>query len=131
FEAEVADTTSPRGNDPTDRPEVRTVGMLLVEVANDVRRDADEGTKCRCRLDAVLPAVPGSPEHHRHLLEVVHIEAPGIVAELGATPTGTEGIRAEQAFEFLRKRRLRHPAVPYAQQLDLAPERRLLAFAER
>src|SRR5687768_1572970 len=83
LEPQVADSPAPRSDDPADGAEVGPFHVLLVEAAHDVWRHADEGAQRVRRLDAVLAPVPRRAEHHRHLLEVVHEELPGILAELG------------------------------------------------
>src|SRR6187402_2411153 len=70
FKSQIADAASPRCQDPTDRPEIGAVGMLLIEAANHVGRDADERAQRRRRPDAVFAPVPGTAEHQRDLLEV-------------------------------------------------------------
>ena len=48
---EVPDPSAPGGDHPTDGAEVRAVDMLLVETADDVGRDTDEGAEGRRGLD--------------------------------------------------------------------------------
>ena len=74
LEPQVADAAAPRRDDAADGAEVGAVGVLLVEPADDVRRDADERAQRRRRLDAVLAAVPRAAEDQRDLLEVVDEE---------------------------------------------------------
>src|SRR5688500_9974495 len=43
FEAQIADSTTPRSDNPADRPEVAAVGVFLIESPDDIRRNADKG----------------------------------------------------------------------------------------
>src|SRR4051794_19701238 len=71
FETQIADAAAPRRQHPADGAEIAAVGVLLIETANHVRRDPDEGPQRRRRLDAVLAPVPGAAEHQRDLLEII------------------------------------------------------------
>src|SRR5437899_624156 len=71
LEPQIADAAAPRRDDAADRAEIGAVGVLLVEPADHVRRDADEGTQRRRRLDAVLASVPRAAEGEGDLLEAV------------------------------------------------------------
>ena len=75
LEAQIADAAAPRRDHAADRAEVGAVGVLLIEPADDVGRDADEGAQRRRRLDAVLAAVPRGAEDDRDLPEIVDEEA--------------------------------------------------------
>src|SRR3990167_6330182 len=65
FEPQVTDPAAPGCDDAPDGPEVSSIGVFLVETPDHLGGHPDEGTKRRCRLDAVLPAVPRAPEDKR------------------------------------------------------------------
>src|SRR5689334_20149221 len=71
LEAEIADAAAPRRDDAADGAEVRAVGVLLVQPADDVGRDSDERAQRRRAANGVLAAVPGAAEHQRDLFEVI------------------------------------------------------------
>src|SRR4029077_17378479 len=102
-----------------------SVGVLLIEPADDVRRNLDERPQRRRRLDAVLAAVPPPTEDQRDLLEVVHEELPDFFMEIGGP--ASKSVRREQLLELLCQRGLRHAAPADAEQLDLVVERRIFA----
>src|SRR3954451_10414274 len=58
FEPHVADAAAPRGDGAADGPEIRSLGVVLIQPANDVGRHAYERPQRRGGLDAVLAAVP-------------------------------------------------------------------------
>src|SRR5687767_2850910 len=95
FEAQVPDPAAPGRDDAADRPEVSPIGVLLVEPPDDIGSDADEGPQCRCRPDAVLPAVPGSAEDEGDLLEVVHEELLGVLVNVGSA-ANRDDVHGEQ-----------------------------------
>ena len=105
--------------------------MLLIEAANHVGRDADEGAERRGRLDAVLAAVPRAAEHERDLLEVVHEELLRLFVESSADRGPPNASRGEQLLQLLRERRLRDAPAADAEQLDLVVQRRVLAIVQR
>src|SRR6516225_8181654 len=74
LEPQVADAPAPRRDRAADRPEVGPIGVLLVQPADDVRSNANESAQRLSAANAVLPAVPGSAEDERDLLEVVDEE---------------------------------------------------------
>src|SRR6188768_2583150 len=84
FEAERADAAAPRRDHAANRAEVGATGVLLVDLLQHVRRDADERAEGGRRLDAVLAAVPRRFEDARDLLEVVDEELLRLLAEFGA-----------------------------------------------
>jgi hypothetical protein len=84
LEAQRADTPAPRRDDAANRAIVRTVGVMLIDLLDHVRRDADERAQRGGRLDAVLPAVPRRLEDACDLLEVVDEELLGFFSELFA-----------------------------------------------
>src|SRR5438034_1490151 len=47
LEAQVADAAAPRRNDTADRTEITAIGVLLIQTADDVRRDSYERTERR------------------------------------------------------------------------------------
>jgi hypothetical protein len=47
LEAQVADAATPRSDDAADGPEVCAIGVLLVQVLDDIRRNPDKGAKGR------------------------------------------------------------------------------------
>jgi hypothetical protein len=105
--------------------------VLLIESPHHIRGDPDERTKRRRRLDAVLAAVPGRAEHHRHLLEVVHEEPFRIAKELRRLPWTAEGVAGKELLQLLCERRLSYAPVSHAEQFDLVVERRVVAIVER
>ena len=105
--------------------------MLLIEPADDVRRDADERAQRRGRADAVLAAVPRAAEDERDLLEVVDEELLRLLVRRRPTAGREHAVVGEQLLELLRQRRLRDAAAADAEQLDLVVERRVLAIVER
>src|SRR5450759_6034550 len=131
LEPQVADAAAPRRDGTADGAEVGAVDMLLVQPADDVRRDAHEGAERVRALDAVLAAVPGGAEHLRDLLQVIHEELLRLFAERLPLLAGAEGFQGEQLLDLLRERRLRDAAGPDTQQLDLPVERRVFAVVQR
>src|SRR5262245_56856733 len=90
LEALVADAAPPRRNDSADCTKIASLGMVLVESADDVGRHPDERAQRGCGLDAVLAAIPRRAEHDRHLLEVVHEELSGVFAKIRGFPGSSE-----------------------------------------
>ena len=88
----------------------RAVGVLLIEPADDVGRDADEGAQRRRRSDAVLAAVPGAAEHQRDLLEVVDEELLRLLVRVARARRRPNASAREQLLQLLRERRLRDAA---------------------
>src|SRR5436190_1807807 len=131
LEARIPDATAPRSDDAADGAEVGAVRMLLVQPANDVGGDTDEGAQRRCALDAVLAAVPGGPEYLRDLLEIVHVELPRLFAELVSLAPRPERLAREQPLQFLRERRLGHAPAADSQQLDIPKQRRIIPIVQR
>src|SRR5262245_36214513 len=62
LEPEIADAAAPRRDDAADGAEVGAVGVLLIEAADHVGRDTDEGAQRRRAADRVLAAVPRAVE---------------------------------------------------------------------
>src|SRR2546423_613728 len=120
LEPEVADAAAPRRDDAANRAVVAAIGVILVQPADDIRRDANEGAQRRRRLDAVLAAAPGGAEDHRDLLEVVDEEPLTFLAEVRRFLRTAERVAGKQLLQFLRERRLRHTATADAEQFDLA-----------
>src|SRR4030095_614071 len=83
FKPQRANPAAPWRDHPADRAKVGAVAMLLIDLLNHIGRHADESTKGRCRLDAVLAAVPRRLENVRDLLEVVNEEPLRLFVELG------------------------------------------------
>src|SRR5213075_636117 len=131
LKAQIADAAAPRRDHAADGAEVRAVGMLLIETADNIGGDADERAQRRRRADAVLAAVPGAAEDERDLLEIVHEELLRFFVHVARPPAREHAIVAEQLLQFLRQRRLRDAAAADAEQLDLVVERRVLAIVER
>ena len=121
----------PRGNHAADGPEIRTIGVFLVEASDDVGCDSNERSKRRCRSDAVLAAVPGTAEDQGDLLEIVHEKLLRILVEVSGFSRPTESIRRKELLELLGQRRLGHATTADTEQLDLVIERRVLAIIER
>src|SRR5882672_5248726 len=86
LEPQVADAAAPWRDDAADRPEVGAVGVLLIEPADDVGRDADERAQRRRRADAVLAPVPRAAEDERDLLEVVDEELLRLLVHVARPP---------------------------------------------
>ena len=84
------DPSAPWCDDPADGAEVGTVGMFLVQTADDVRCNADEGAQCRHRTDGVFPPVPRGAEELGDLLEVIDEKPPRLLAEVVTLPARTE-----------------------------------------
>src|SRR5207244_11534002 len=82
-------------------------------------------------LDAVLASNPGTRKDTRDLLEVVEEEPLGGVAEPIRLPSPERVEGGEDALHLLRERRLRDAAVPDAEDLDLAVQRRIAVLVER
>src|SRR5262245_25244672 len=97
--------------------------MLLVETADDVGRDANEGAQRRGAADAVLASVPRAAEDQRDLFEVVDEELLRFFVHVARTPAGEHAALGKQFLELLRQRRLRDAAAADAEQLDLVVER--------
>src|SRR5439155_23871578 len=107
LEAQVADAAAPRRDDAADRAEVGAVRVLLVEAANHVGRDADEGAQRGGAADAVLAPVPRAAEDDRDLLEIVHEESLRLLVDVARSPAGEDAVFREQLLQLLRERRLR------------------------
>src|SRR5581483_9542012 len=107
FEPQVADAAPPRRDDAADGAEVGAVGVLLVEAADDVRRDADERAQRRGAADAVLPPVPRAAEDLRDLLEVVDEELLRLFVHVAAASV-EDAAFGEQLLQLLGERRLRN-----------------------
>src|ERR1700736_4137490 len=106
LEPQVADAAAPRRDHAADGAEVGTIGVLLVETADDVRGDAHERAKRSRGLDAVLAPAPRRVEDERDLLEVIDEELLGVLVEIGGLAAGPERLDGEQLLQFLRERRL-------------------------
>src|SRR5712671_6165331 len=103
LEPEVPDTASPRCDHAADGSKVGALGVLLIQPAGDIGRDADERSQRRRRSDAVLAAVPRPAEYEGDLLEVVDEELLGVLVRVGAAPR-RERVRRKQLLELLRER---------------------------
>src|SRR5262249_52456426 len=130
LEPEVADAAAPRRDDAADRPEIAAVRVLLVETADDVGRDANEGAQRRRAADRVLAAVPRAAEDERDLLEVIDEKLLRFLVHL-APAAGEDAPFGKQLLQLLRERRLRHAAAADAEHLDLIVQRRILAVVQR
>ena len=99
---------------------------------DDVGRHADERAQRRRRPDAVLPAVPGRAEHHRHLLEVVHEEPLRVVEERPPTCAGPPNASlANSFFSSCASGACATRPRPTPSSLISPCERRILALVER
>src|SRR5688572_17594169 len=74
LEPQRADAAAPRRDHAADGAVVGTIGVVLIDLLDDVRRHAYERAQSGGRLDAVLAAVPRRLEDGRDLLEVVDEE---------------------------------------------------------
>src|SRR5215203_1345906 len=90
FEPECADTPAPRRNDTSDGTEVGAIGVMLIDLLNHVRRDANERAQCRRRSDAVFAPVPRRFKNARDLLEIVDEKLLRLFAELFALAGAAE-----------------------------------------
>src|SRR5262252_4733699 len=131
LEPQIPDAPTPRCDHAANRAEIGSIGVLLVEAADDVGRDADERAQRSRRADAVLAAIPGAAEDERDLLEVVHEELLRLFVDVARPPVREHPIVAEQLLQLLRERRLRDAAAADTEQLDLIVERRILAVVQR
>src|SRR4030095_12589644 len=130
LEPHVSDTTTPRRDYAANCPIIAPVSVFLCETPHHAGRHAKESAQGRSRFDRVLAAVPGDPKHDRHLFEVVHEKLLGVLAEISRLAGSSERIAREERLELLCQRRLCHPSVTNAKQLDLAVQRRVLSVVQ-
>src|SRR5580765_1076548 len=114
LEPQVADAAAPGGDDAADHTEVAAIGVLLIEPADHIGRDPDEGAERRGAANAVLAAVPGAAEDERNLLEVVDEELLRLFVHVRRS-AAEDAVGREQLLQFLRERCLRDAAASNAE----------------